>query len=95
MKSSFTKIICAMLCVAAIGGGIFSFINTNKKAISEELTIIENVEALSQSETNPCTNTNGYRQWSETGGLFKTPKFFYDCCYKLREGYSPKHSCLN
>lgn len=81
--------------VCSVSGfiGTMPFLYNNDVEYSSSL-LKENVEALTGDETSPCVhNTNGYKNWKTSGGIFSKKKEFYDCCTVLREGYSPSGNC--
>lgn len=83
------KILFATLCLTCV-----VLLSVCLKPTSNENSdYVNNIEALTHAiEDNPCNNRNGYKQWALSGFL-QHKKSFYDCCYNLREGYSPEGSC--
>ena len=83
-----------LFCVA----GIAAVVMVGRSATQSETTegndlLMANVEALTEDETHsPCDNINGYKSWA-THGFLQIKREFYDCCYVLREGYSPEGVC--
>ena len=88
------KLFFLLPCIAVVA--ITAFVGTKtlkSNADKSNELLMANVEALTDVEANsPCDNINGYRSWALTGFL-KPKREFYDCCYKLQEGYSPKDNC--
>lgn len=50
-------------------------------------TMLYNINAKADGQ---CDNINGYKAWYLSG---LRAEQFYDCCYTLREGYSPHGAC--
>lgn len=88
MSHKFFKAALLIAIIAVTAG--WSFHQNNKETRMSELALA-NVEALALGESD-CHNTNGYKSW-ETESWFGSKKEFYDCCNKLREGYSPSGNC--
>lgn len=82
-----------LVCIVSTFIGTMQFLHNNEVEHSSSL-LKENVDALTNGEGSPCEhNTNGYKNWKLSGGLFGKKKEFYDCCTILREGYSPSGNC--
>lgn len=94
LKTSSVCLLLILGCIAVVA--IATVVGTKAfKSNADESNelLMANVEALTDGESNsPCNNVNGYRSWALTGFL-KPKREFYDCCYKLQEGYSPKDNC--
>jgi hypothetical protein len=81
-----TMIVATIVAVATIN------VSLNPQSKNLSALSLANLEALANEE-NGCHNTNGYRSWNTSGGLFGSKKEFYDCCSVLRQGYSPSGNC--
>ncbi len=94
LKTSSVCLLLILGCIVAVA--IATVVGTKtlqSNADESNELLMANVEALTDGESNsPCNNVNGYRSWALTGFL-KPKREFYDCCYKLQEGYSPKDNC--
>ena len=91
-----TKLFLSAIVLFAVCLTGWTIVNNQKQR--EDDNFSKNVEALTLPAENPdgtppCNNKNGFKQWSINGGLLQHKKNFYDCCYKLREGYSPEGAC--
>lgn len=88
-----------MIVAVAVAVGSYNVCQSQNVATLSALTLA-NLEALTapeidgggDGESSGCSNKNGYRRWS-TSGFLEHKKEFYDCCFKLQEGYNPKDNC--
>ena len=92
-----TKLFLSILVLLAVGITGWCVINNEEQKENDNFS--ENLEALTlppeenPGETPNCNNKNGFKVWSINGGFLQHKKNFYDCCYQLREGYSPEGAC--
>jgi len=86
------KVFMMLSCITAVA--IATFVGTKALKPNVNDLLLQNVEALSQDGDSgmTCDNINGYKSWALKGFL-KQKREFYDCCYKLQEGYSPEGNC--
>ncbi|MDO4737311.1 MAG: hypothetical protein ACI3ZJ_07920 [Bacteroidaceae bacterium] len=90
MKKKIMMLSCIAAC--AIVSGYVGMKAYESHAYESNSLLIQNVEALTSDIERPCDNSSGFRMWA-TSGFLKTKKEFYDCCYKIQQGYSPSGNC--
>lgn len=83
------NILFSSFCIAIIFASLLVW---SKNSHTDNL-LLENVEALSESEDSG-ESCGGYTEWSVSGGIFSSKKEFYDCQCKLRRGYKPQGNCM-
>ena len=89
-KKSILALRLAALAIVSGYGGMKAY---QASTVNDLDMLSQNIEALADDSESSCRNHNGYRQWSSSSTIFSRKKEFYDCCYMLREGYSPSGNC--
>lgn len=89
-KKILTTLSIAAVAIISGYGGMKAY---QPHVVGHSDLLAKDIEALADPGETKCNNTSGYKQWNLSGGLLGKNKEFYDCCYKLRQGYSPSGNC--